>query len=637
MNKKIFDKSKEKIEIDSFLCVSVFFISKENEQEQTKMWVLMNDKTKKYKLFASQVDAIKYFRSLKLYAKMKVQSINFEEFTRTVYTFLELERQGIKVDKKIFEIKDNLNINEEQEYKDAYSKYDTYDKYRQINFKKIKKILSINKECEEFDQNNLIENQNQENVKKYDFVILGGGQTGITLAKNLIQKNLSVLIIDKSYIGYKTSLTIKNFGKLIRHQIKKGLSPDTIAPNISTKLYYINDEQNRAILKELENNDHFEYKIGEIDKLNNDYLIIKNEVIKFKKFIFATGSKYDDPDYDKYPNIKRQMYFNLDEINRVNTPYSKVAIYGTNIDALELADAFCFFGAEVYLFDENVNPFNNFDDDLEATLKSEFHLGKINWMLETKIEYHTQLQDNKIKINYNKAGIQGYIEVDKIFITDNKISNTTNFDINFDVPLNKKGSIIIDNTFRVKNRPNFFAIGDVNGLNMIPSQGNYQAISLANNFLGITSRNKFDSFNKTFTIDITPQFAFYGMNKNELDYINKKYNEFIFDFGYELNSKLNAHKSKLKLYTNNNHEILGVFLYGHKIKELLPIFILMAKQKIKFNKLSSLNLPFYSKAEALREAASQYEIEFVGISSKFKKINKIKKDKKMIFLRKNKK
>lgn len=37
MNKKIFDKSKEKIEIDSFLCVSVFFISKENEQEQTKM------------------------------------------------------------------------------------------------------------------------------------------------------------------------------------------------------------------------------------------------------------------------------------------------------------------------------------------------------------------------------------------------------------------------------------------------------------------------------------------------------------------------------------------------------------------------------------------------------------------------
>ena len=87
-----------------------------------------------------------------------------------------------------------------------------------------------------------------------------------------------------------------------------------------------------------------------------------------------------------------------------------------------------------------------------------------------------------------------------------------------------------------------------------------------------------------------------------------------------MTSKLFTHKSRIKVFTNEKHEILGVFLYGHKIKELLSIFILAATNKIKFHKLANLGFPFYTKSEFIRDAAIEYELEFVGFANKFKKL-----------------
>ena len=143
------------------------------------------------------------------------------------------------------------------------------------------------------------------------------------------------------------------------------------------------------------------------------------------------------------------------------------------------------------------------------------------------------------------------------------------------------------------------------------------------------SSSKFNVFNRTFTIDIEPEFAFFGMNKHDLEAQSLDYNEFIYEFNHELNSKLFGHKSKLKVYTNNKHEILGAFLYGDQVAHLLPIFAFLISYKIKFHKITNLNFPFYNKIEAIRDAAIDYELEFVGLSAKQQKLLK-KKEKKEI-------
>ncbi len=463
---------------------------------------------------------------------------------------------------------------------------------------------------------------NKNNIKeKFDIVIIGGGQTGIILACHLIKKELKTLIIDKDDLGIKTSLDLKNFTKIIKRMISRNEDPKKILSSLSERISFINKEQNLELLTPLKSNSFFHFKKGKVEKIDEYSLLLNGEEYGFKKLVFATGSYFTNPDENMYPQLHRDMYLNLNEISKINKFYSSVAIYGTNVQALELAYAFSLLGTNVYIFDENVNPFNNFDDDLEYVLKNDFSNEKISWCLESKIINHIKISDSITRINFISQNQERYIEVEKIIVTNNQKSETRNLNTRYELELNSKGSIIIDNSFKVKNNPTYYAIGDANGIKFMSSYANSQAVTLSRILTSKVS-SKFSLYNTGFTIDINPQICFYGMNKQDLDFYNIKFNEFIYDFNYELNSKLFAHKSRLKVFTNEKHEILGVFLYGHKIKELLSIFILAAVNKIKFHKLANLGFPFYSKSEFIRDAAIEYELEFVGFSNKIKKLNK---------------
>lgn len=454
---------------------------------------------------------------------------------------------------------------------------------------------------------------------KYDVAIIGAGQTGLTLAKHLIKKEFKVLLIDKQQMGIKTSLDLKNFNKLVNRQKILKQNPHDFMQSLPKRLKHLNEQQNDELFFYLKNNVYFKFVQGDVTEIDEYALKVNEEIFDFKKLVFATGSYFDKPNL---ANLTKKMYFNLDEINKVDTFYENIAIYGTNIDALELANAFANLGTNVYLFDENVNPFNDFDDEIDAILKTSFNPMKINWCLEAEIINHAYVDDKRIRIEYQSQGNKKYVEVEKIFVTGNKVSETRNLNSKYDIPLNKKGSIIIDTSFKVKDNPNYYAIGDANGIQMdSSSQSNMQAITLAR-YLSGDLTSKFNLITNSFSIDIEPQIAFYGMNKRYLDDKNQQFNEFIFDFNNELNSKLLDQKSKMKVFTNSRHEILGVFLYGHKIKELLPIFILASISKIKFHKLATLSIPFYSKSEAIRDAAIEYELEFVGLSKKLQKKQK---------------
>lgn len=484
-----------------------------------------------------------------------------------------------------------------------------------------KKLFKKTSKSQNENKNN--ELKNQEIIEKYEIVIIGAGQTGLTLAKHLIKKEINVLVIDKDEPGIKNSLDLKNFNKLSQRFNSNVSSREAFINSLAQRLEHINKEQNKELLTQIENNSYFKFIKGQVKEIDEYSLKVDGKIYKFKKLVFATGSYYQEK--TNFPNLKKTMYLNLDEIKKINKPYSSIAIYGTNIEALELANAFANIGTEVYLFDENVNPFNNFDDELEALLKTMFHPQKIHWCLESKIINHLFVTDNIIRIEYESQENKKYLEVEKIFVTNNKVSETREIDAKFNIPTNKSDSFIINNTFRIKENPNFYAIGDVNGIQMMPSQANIQAIQLSRLLTG-EKNIKYNPYNLSIVIDIEPEFAFHGMNKHDLEFLGIDFNEFVFKFDYELNSKLFDHKSKIKVYTNKRHEILGVFLYGHQISQLLPMFILAINYKIKFHKIANINFPFYTKMEALRDAAIDYELEFVGLSKQLKKIQKRKEN-----------
>ena len=157
--KKIKKTSKAKVEILSYACIKKYYAihdEKTGEEKIKRMWIVIGKGHKRYRKFNTQAEAISYFRSLKKYAKMKVQSVNSQKFIKTVYTLMEMERKGIKIEsiaKKSKTIKSKKPITidfvETQDYEDEFSQFDQIEESSQekdFDVDEINKIISENED-----------------------------------------------------------------------------------------------------------------------------------------------------------------------------------------------------------------------------------------------------------------------------------------------------------------------------------------------------------------------------------------------------------------------------------------------------------------------------------------------------------
>ncbi len=446
----------------------------------------------------------------------------------------------------------------------------------------------------------------------YDVVIVGAGQTGMTLAKTLMRRQIHVLLIDEQEPGIKSSIDIKLFSILANKY--KGTEPKnflSLFPNELEKLKLI---ANKSFDQNIFIDSTVRFVKGRPRILSSEQIEVNDENFKFKKLVFANGSHYEEL---SLPGIEKEMYINPTEISKLTSSIEIVAIYGSDWVALELGQALTKIGVKVYFVDSNINPFNDFDDEIESVLRKQFKNNLMDWCLESTVINHQYVSDNVIKISLKTDSQEYDIEVNKIISTNNRVSNTGNIESFSELHKNKKQSFIIDASFRMKYHRNFYAIGDVNGIHMNPNQGSQQAFLLAQNFLG--ARNVLDIYDFTFSINIEPSISFYGMNKIQIEHSQIPYNEFIYEFRDDYKTNINNQLGRIKVFTNKKHEILGVLLIGDKLSELISLFIMAKQNKTKFHKLAWLNFPFFSKAESIKLASLEYYYEFILDESKLNK------------------
>jgi pyruvate/2-oxoglutarate dehydrogenase complex dihydrolipoamide dehydrogenase (E3) component len=203
--------------------------------------------------------------------------------------------------------------------------------------------------------------------------------------------------------------------------------------------------------------------------------------------------------------------------------------------------------------------------------------------LETTVVNHEVTSDTTIRITLKTDSIERSIEVNKI-ITTKKSPNTLSVEAPFELHKNKSGAFIISSSFQMKEKNNFYAIGDVNGLHLYPNQGYHQAFTLAQNFLEKLS--KLDVYNFAFSLNVDPSISFYGMNKSQIEYSQMPYNEFMYEFKNDFKVKSKGELGRIKVFTNHKHEILGALLIGDELSELINVFVVAKQNNIKFHKLA---------------------------------------------------
>ena len=130
-------KAKKSDFVKNYSCVwrmETFENNLTNEKYRKRVWIVIGDGDKKYRKFDSQAEAISYFRSLKRRAEMKVQSISSKRFIRIVYTLFDMQQKGININeikknKNKIEPKINktINNNDDVDFEDEYSRFDTVE------------------------------------------------------------------------------------------------------------------------------------------------------------------------------------------------------------------------------------------------------------------------------------------------------------------------------------------------------------------------------------------------------------------------------------------------------------------------------------------------------------------------------
>lgn len=117
------------------------------KEKLVRMWIVIGDGHKRYRKFETQAEAINYFRNIKKYAFMRIQSVHSTKFTKTIYTFLELQWRGINVQ----ELSKDVNSKEviyldDKDYEDQFSQYDEVDneEYESFDYSSIDAVIIEN-------------------------------------------------------------------------------------------------------------------------------------------------------------------------------------------------------------------------------------------------------------------------------------------------------------------------------------------------------------------------------------------------------------------------------------------------------------------------------------------------------------
>ncbi len=145
INKK-FVKLPKRTNLEIYSCVwRMYLVTNPKTKKQTvqKFWIVIGKGHKKYRKFETQVEAIQYFRALKKYARMSVQSVKSKEFIRNVYTFFEMAWRGVELDTIK---KSTRKISNDEDYVDQFDdvNIDDDDKIENFDDEEINKIIAEN-------------------------------------------------------------------------------------------------------------------------------------------------------------------------------------------------------------------------------------------------------------------------------------------------------------------------------------------------------------------------------------------------------------------------------------------------------------------------------------------------------------
>lgn len=146
---------------------------------------------------------------------------------------------------------------------------------------------------------------------------------------------------------------------------------------------------------------------------------------------------------------------------------SSLCIIGGGVIGLEFASVFRSFGCQVTVVEYCREVLPRFDQDIAKRLRQSLSRKGVVFSMQSEVTSVESLPDGKLKVNWLRKGVTESCEAEKVLVAVGRRPDISGLGTDAaGIALSDRGAVAVDDDMRT-NIPHIFAIGDVNGRNLL--------------------------------------------------------------------------------------------------------------------------------------------------------------------------
>ncbi len=381
-----------------------------------------------------------------------------------------------------------------------------------------------------------------------DLLIIGAGPGGYRAAEYAAKQGLQVVIIEQDEVGgtclnrgcipTKTFVHSASFAEAVERQqqvvsqLRRGVEGILSAPGITLVRGHAAFADARSV------------SVGD-------------DIISARHIIIATGSSAKMPPIEGLNDPRVMTSTGLLQLRELP---KRLCIIGAGVIGMEFASVFQRFGTEVTVIEFLKECLPMLDSDVAKRLRKLMEKAGVVFKMKTAVH---SVAD---------------IDADAILVATGRKANTEGLNLAAaGITLASNGTIPVDDNFMINALPSVYAIGDVNGRQMLAHAAEMQAMRVVNHIVGKSDGIRFDVMPAA--IFTKPEAACVGVSEDQLkehgvDY--KCHKSF-----WRANGKalaMNESEGLLKLLADTDGRILGCHAFGaHAADIIQEVSVLMCR------------------------------------------------------------
>lgn len=414
----------------------------------------------------------------------------------------------------------------------------------------------------------------------FDIIIIGGGPGGYKTATYAASKGLTVLVVEKAELGgtclncgcipTKTYARNAEIIQTLKEADVYGL--DELSFSFNFKTAY---ERKNNVIDALRNGISTLLSAPGITVVKGEAVLksassvsVNGEEYSAKNIIIATGSESKTL---PIAGLDADMICDSTWLLSTDILPKRICIVGAGVIGMEFASILNSFGCEVSVVEFLKECLPALDGDIAKRLRKCLEKRGVAFYMQSGLKSAA-----KGKVVFEKKGKETELETEKVLLAVGRKPNVEGLGLDeVGIAYDKKGITVTD--MMQTSVSGVYAIGDVNGRQMLAHAAEMQGKRAVNSILGLQDDIRFDIMPAA--IFTNPEAACVGKTEEQLkaegmEYICQKHY-------YCANGKalaMNETEGMLKLLADKNGLIIGCHVYGAHAADLVQeVSVLMCR------------------------------------------------------------